>query len=800
VHTPEPGAGAGQYVAEFVKALTASAVPTVLFCPSNFAYRQAIRESGAATVCAPLRDVGRAGFLRRVLRNIDFAAGSAKRFWMTVRRGDIVHFQFALHLGIGLLFFLIARMKGAAIALTAHDPLPHRWILPPPFRWVETTLLTISYSMCDKIIVHNEAGKKILLEHFHRDSGEVAVIPHGPLNVAPGNSFEPELADPAKPLRLLAFGSLRENKGLHLAIAALQHLRRSAGGRLVTLTVAGAIPNLMEKEYWDGCTRLIETQPGGIEVMERAIDDSEIRALFEAHDAVLLPYVDFFSDSGVAMLALSQARPIIATSAGGLGELLRETDCGILIAAPTVEAVAAAVQQAAALPWGALHAKGLNGYAHALSERSWEAIAQKTKKVYDELPPAAQKIVLHTPEPASSAALYIEALATALTAEKLPVQVVCPANHQAIGAMAEDALIEVRPCRARATQTNVSLGSKIAENTRFILSSSTTLLQAAQRDDIVHFQYILRLPFGLIFFFCALAKRARIVFTVHDPVPHKFLFPRMLRKVETATLGWAYRWSDVLIVHSEAGKRKLVEAFHVRPEKVRVIVHGPYELKKKVRPCAETSVLEVLFFGSLRENKGLHLAIEAMRQLAGEGAPVRLTIAGQVVNRNEEGYWARCRAPIERAGGSIRLLETFIPDEDLAELFSNCHCFLLPYTTFSSDSGVAYMALANAKPILSTGAGGLGWLLENSGGGIRIHEASAAGVLAALRQAMDLGPANLERMGRTGADWLLAECGWPRVARETREVYARFIPQLSAARKSAEDHVETEAFAGACHE
>jgi len=90
--------------------------------------------------------------------------------------------------------------------------------------------------------------------------------------------------------------------------------------------------------------------------------------------------------------------------------------------------------------------------------------------------------------------------------------------------------------------------------------------------------------------------------------------------------------------------------------------------------------------------------------------------------------------------------------------------------------------------------------LENSGGGIRIHEASVDRVVAALRQAVDLGPVNLQRMGQTGADWLLAECGWPRVAHKTREVYAQFIPQLSGARKSTEENVEMEAFAEACHE
>jgi len=806
VHTPEPGAGAGQYVAEFVKSLAGAGVPIVLFCPSNFAYEQEVKASGVEIVHAPVREVNTASLWRRVFRNIAFNAGAARKFWTTVKKGDIVHFQFALHFGLGLLYFAIARIKRASIVLTAHDPVPHRWMLPRRFRWMETALLAIQYWLCSRLIVHNEIGKRILVKHFPSHPNVITVIPHGPLTPVAAGVLDQQPPTIEKPLRLLAFGSLRENKGLHLSIAAIQRLRQDAMSRPVVLTIAGSIPNLMERSYWAQCLRLIEAQPDGIEVLERSIGDADIGALFAAHDAVLLPYVDFYSDSGVAMLALSQRRPILTTSAGGLGELLREADCGILIKSATVDAVIAAIHEASSTPPGLLRRKGLNGYLHALTQRSWTVIAGRTRGVYEGLLASkrarggGQAIILHTPEPGSSAAMYVEALSAALTAEKVPVRVVCPANHQARGVMECNPLIDVRVCCARATSTSVSLATKFAQNLRFVVSSCRALLAATKPGDIVHFQYILHLPFGLIFFVCAWAKRAHVVFTVHDPVPHKFLFPRILRAIETGALGLAYAWSDVLVVHSEAGKRKLVEMFHVPPRKIRIVVHGPYELKKNVRACAEPNRLEALFFGSLRENKGLHLAIKATQQLANEGVAVRLTIAGQVVNRNEEKYWRRCRTLIDSASGAIRLIEGFVPDEELADLFSQCHCFVLPYTTFSSDSGVAYMALANAKPIVSTDAGGLGWLLENSGAGIRIPDASIAGVIEALRQAVDLGPEKLESMGRTGAQWVFTECGWTRVARDTRKLYAEFIPHLSAANVYGESAEEAIGLVGVCHE
>lgn len=99
VHTPEPGAGAGQYVTGLVKGLAGTGETVKLFCPANFSYEQELAGSGVEIIRAPLRRVGFASLPYRVLRNMVFALGALKKFWPVVWRRDIVHFQFALHLG-----------------------------------------------------------------------------------------------------------------------------------------------------------------------------------------------------------------------------------------------------------------------------------------------------------------------------------------------------------------------------------------------------------------------------------------------------------------------------------------------------------------------------------------------------------------------------------------------------------------------------------------------------------------------------------------------------------------------------
>jgi glycogen synthase len=383
------------------------------------------------------------------------------------------------------------------------------------------------------------------------------------------------------------------------------------------------------------------------------------------------------------------------------------------------------------------------------------------------------RVFLHTPEPISSPALYVEALSRALTEEGIPVHVVCPGNHQALEALESNPLITVHPTVARSTDDRHGLLRKLLVNLQFLLSSLAVLFRSVRPGDIVHFQYSLHLPFGALFFLCARIRACKIVYTAHDPLPHKWMMPKKLRWVERCALAWMYRVSHTTIVHSEAGKRTILENFGESSAKVRVIVHGPYELGVGLLPMPNSDRLEVLLFGALRENKGTHLAIEAVQQLYRQGVRVRLTIAGSVPNRKERNYWDRCQELIRQCPQPMRLIEGFIPDEGLPKLFASCHCFLLPYTQFFSDSGVAFMALANGRPIVGTKAGGLSALLRESNGGLLIEEASVDAVCAALRQAVALGPEHLDHLGREGRAWVLRECGWPKVARQTLQVYWR---------------------------
>jgi glycosyltransferase involved in cell wall biosynthesis len=265
--------------------------------------------------------------------------------------------------------------------LTAHDPLPHRWRFSQKLKWLERAMLGWSYRMCKKIVVHNERGKEVLVGEFQTDPGRIAIIPHGPFSV---ESKEQSPYPEFDILRLLAFGAIRENKGLHLAIEAVQIVNR-VSNIPVRLSIAGGVYTAAEEQYWSRCQKLIVQTPELFEVNLGYVPDEKVAAIVAGHHAVILPYQNFFSESGVAALALSHDRPIVATTAGGLSELLRNGLGGISIESPTVDGVVDAINTALQMGPELLLQRGIAGRKFVTEVRSWDWIARETAKVYREL-------------------------------------------------------------------------------------------------------------------------------------------------------------------------------------------------------------------------------------------------------------------------------------------------------------------------------------------------------------------------------------------------------------------------------
>lgn len=172
---------------------------------------------------------------------------------------------------------------------------------------------------------------------------------------------------------LLYFGRLEWEKGVQDLLDALPAIRgRHPGTRLV---VAG-----------DGRHRdELEEQARRLELV-RAVDfvghlpDRDLRAVLAAADAVVLP--SRYEPFGIVALEAAAARaPLVASTAGGLGEVVVDGETGLAFTPGDVDAMAAAVDTVLADAEAAVE-RARVAQSRLAADFDWARIAAATAEVY----------------------------------------------------------------------------------------------------------------------------------------------------------------------------------------------------------------------------------------------------------------------------------------------------------------------------------------------------------------------------------------------------------------------------------
>jgi len=125
------------------------------------------------------------------------------------------------------------------------------------------------------------------------------------------------------------------------------------------------------------------------------------------------------------------------------------------------------------------------------------------------------------------------------------------------------------------------------------------------------------------------------------------------------------------------------------------------EAKKKLG--LDTNSNYALFFGFIRDYKGLDLALQAIGSPVLHNSNIRLLIAGEFYS-DEEKY----QQLIDELGirDRIVLKTDFIPDSEVKIYFSACDVVVQPYKT-ATQSGISQIAYHFNKPMIVTRVGGL---------------------------------------------------------------------------------------------
>lgn len=260
------------------------------------------------------------------------------------------------------------------------------------------------------------------------------------------------------------------------------------------------------------------------------------------------------------------------------------------------------------------------------------------------------------------------------------------------------------------------------------------------------------------------ARGKRVVWTVHNLVSHESGSPALELRARRL-LAWA---CSSVVVHSASALRRIEETYRIRlSRKAHVIPHGNYEGCYPDDPSRtealraefglEPSSITLLFFGAVREYKGVLRLVEAFR--ATRNPNLRLIIAGRPQPLLLQDQVAAAAAGDDR----IVLRIGYVDDRDVAPLFALADAVVIPFER-ALTSGSTVLAMTMHKATLLPDEARVFDLVDDESG---IFFGSTAGLTTCL-DALD--KTDLRRMGANGgrtADAL----NWDRIASSLLRCY-----------------------------
>ena len=262
----------------------------------------------------------------------------------------------------------------------------------------------------------------------------------------------------------------------------------------------------------------------------------------------------------------------------------------------------------------------------------------------------------------------------------------------------------------------------------------------------------------------------KIVWTVHNLYAHErahMAFDRYLRR-------WVGRCANVVLTHCENARRQVAEDYGrgwVR--KIAVVPHGhfidvyPNDVSKteaRERLGIDEDVLVFLFFGQIRDYKGIPELIDAFDRL---GGGTSLIIAG--MPRDGE-IGSRLT---DRVGSrhDVRLRLGFIPHDEIQVFMNACDAVVLPYRDVLTSGG-AILAMSFGRACVAPRMGCIQELVD-ARGAFLYDTLDDQGLYKAMQRAVDAHE-KLVHMGQHNRAEI-ERLSWPAIAKKTAELYRQCL-------------------------
>ncbi len=248
------------------------------------------------------------------------------------------------------------------------------------------------------------------------------------------------------------------------------------------------------------------------------------------------------------------------------------------------------------------------------------------------------------------------------------------------------------------------------------------------------------LPFWMILKSIKRAENIEVVIVCHNAAEHES--------------NWIKRWAsaavlklaDRIIVHSEEERLRLgwLLGALTKIETSPLPTFVGSEIKPFTFP-EESPQPFLLFFGFVREYKGLSVLLDAMPDIAFRTG-AKLLIVGE--------FWKGKRQYLEqikrlRIGASVGIVDRYVPDSLMADYFAIADLVVLPYRKVSG-SAVAQLAYGFNRPVIASDVGALSDVIIDGENGRLVEPGNVKALAQAVVESLE--PKTLERLTRNAAE------------------------------------------------
>jgi len=214
-----------------------------------------------------------------------------------------------------------------------------------------------------------------------------------------------------------------------------------------------------------------------------------------------------------------------------------------------------------------------------------------------------------------------------------------------------------------------------------------------------------------LFTFAGMKKKYPITFVCHNVFPHeRFPMDRFLTKI-------TLRAGSSFIVQSKQDEEDLLsikeEAKYIRT------VHPTYNAfkiqnmtKEKGRELLSLEKKEkvLLFFGFVREYKGLKHLLRALPKVSEKYSDIKLLVVGDFGDDKDQ-YLSLIESL--NINNKLEIFDGYIPDKEVEKFFVASDLVVLPYES-ATQSGIVQISYGFEKPVIATDVGGLPEVVINN--------------------------------------------------------------------------------------